>query len=447
MINTNKMIVISLVYIGIFASVATLQVTEHQTPFINGWPILKDNLLPNEKIVEKGLKPLSLTLLPPSANSARCLDGSKFGYYFRKSESQENSQKWIIFLMGGGACITPIDCIRRKQSHFGSSLFWNSTFTPGKDDPGINAMHDILSSDARANPDFFDYNHVYLRYCSGDLWTGTRTYFDKFGLWFSGHRNIEATIRHLKRFQNLDRATHILLVGISAGGWGVFNNADFFTEKWLPRSVVFRAVPVDGFISTGPMITYPMFRFGINVPVNAFLSKYLTTWFRSVLDESCVRSTVKWKRHRCLDVNYLYKFVDTRLFIMQNRLDRYVLESLGAPLNATDDYTKDRFLAWFGDNTIRNVRFESLSKRGKYKGDGLFMPSCLKHAGNFCLHRGPVVNGKILRNILPNWFLEEDPKKSSNFQETDRCNRIQKTSLPCTEVCQCSDSGDSFVIR
>ena len=87
------------------------------------------------------------------------------------------------------------------------------------------------------------------------------------------------------------------------------------------------------------------------------------------------------------------------------------------------------------------------SKRGKYKGDGIFMPSCLKHAGNFCLHRGPVVNGKILRNILPNWFLEEDPNKASNFQEIDRCNDIQKTSLPCTEVCQCSDSGDSFVIR
>ena len=123
MIIKNKMIVILLVYIAIFASVATLQVTKQQTPFIKDWPSSKENLLPNEKIVEKGLKPLSLTLLPPSANGARCLDGSKFGYYFRKSESQENSHKWIIFLMGGGACITPIDCIRRKQSHLGSSLF------------------------------------------------------------------------------------------------------------------------------------------------------------------------------------------------------------------------------------------------------------------------------------------------------------------------------------
>ena len=441
------MMIILLVYISFLAKAATLQVTEYQTSFIKALPISKDDFLVSEKMVKKGVvRPLSLVLLPHSYPGARCLDGSKFGYYFGKSRSHENSQKWILFLMGGGACITPIDCMRRKQSHLGSSLFWNSTFTPGKDYPGINAMHDILSSDATVNPDFFDYNHVYLRYCSGDLWTGTRTSFDKFGLWFSGHKNIEATIRHLKNAQNFDRATHVLLLGVSAGGWGVFNNADFFTERWIPRSTVFKAVPVDGFISTGQMIPYPMFRFGINVPVNAFFSKYLTTWFKSALDQSCVKSTVKWKRHRCLDVNYLYNFVDTRLFIMQNRFDRYVLEFLGAPINATDDHTKDRFLAGFGDNTIRNVGFKSLSKRGKYKGDGLFIPSCLKHAGNFCLHRGPVVNGKVIKNLLPNWFLEEDPNAASNFQEIDQCNLVKKTNLPCNEVCQCSDSGNSIVI-
>ena len=141
-IRRPKMIVILFMYISCFTKAATLRVTEYQTYFINVLPISKNEVLVNEKIVEKGVVgPLSLIFLPHSFPGARCLDGSKFGYYFRKSRSHENSQKWILFLMGGGACITPIDCMRRKQSHLGSSHFWNSTFTPGKDYPGINAMH------------------------------------------------------------------------------------------------------------------------------------------------------------------------------------------------------------------------------------------------------------------------------------------------------------------
>ena len=93
------------------------------------------------------ITPLNLVLLPSSFKTARCLDGSRFGYYIRHSQSLTNSRKWVIFLMGGGACITPMDCIQRKTSPrgLGSSLYWNSTFVPGENFQGFSAMHDILS--------------------------------------------------------------------------------------------------------------------------------------------------------------------------------------------------------------------------------------------------------------------------------------------------------------
>ena len=153
------------------------QYTPRQESFMQLWSKPQTNHEQNKVRFgtrnKNNVTPLNLVLLPSSFKTQRCLDGSPFGYYIRRSKSQVNSQKWIIFLMAGGACVTPIDCGQRKNTFRGSSKFWNSTFIPGTDFPGINAMHDILSDNPEDNPEFFDYNHVYLQYCSGDLWTGT----------------------------------------------------------------------------------------------------------------------------------------------------------------------------------------------------------------------------------------------------------------------------------
>merc|ERR1711936_1164203 len=49
--------------------------------------------------------PLRLILLPDEYETQRCLDGTPFGYYIRRSNSNNNSKKWIIFLQGGGLCV------------------------------------------------------------------------------------------------------------------------------------------------------------------------------------------------------------------------------------------------------------------------------------------------------------------------------------------------------
>ena len=98
--------------------------------------------------------PLSLVFLPESFEAERCLDGSPFGYYIRRSVSILNSRKWIFLLEGGGLCVEPIDCIVRKNTDEGSSLFWEETFIPGTD-----GLKDILSDNPQENPYFYDYNH------------------------------------------------------------------------------------------------------------------------------------------------------------------------------------------------------------------------------------------------------------------------------------------------
>ena len=387
-----------------------------------------------------GVTPLNLVLLPPRFRTQRCLDGSPFGYFIRRSNSDSNSRKWILFLMGGGACVTPMDCIKRKTNPrgWGSSTFWNSTFLPGTDFPGFNAMHDILSDNPRDNPTFFDYNHVYLQYCSGDLWTGTRKSFDRNGLWFSGHNNIEAAIMHLNQTENFGFASHLFVLGVSAGGWGLLSNIDFIREKWVSKSTIVKAAPIDGFIPPGPVTIYELYNIGFRLPLNGVFTKYLTSWYRSALDESCVRSTWAWRRHRCLDASHVYQFVDSSLFIIQNRFDSLIMQQfLRAPLNTTSNSFTRNFVKWYGSLTTKSLSSKVQSGKGKYKGDGLFLASCLKHASNFCLSSGPVVNGFSLRDVLSKWFQETNPRLASKYQEIDQCNRIRRTSLPCNSNCQC----------
>ena len=275
-----------------------------------------------------------------------------------------------------------------------------------------------------------------MKYCSGDTWTGSRTSFDENDLWFSGHKNLEAAIDHLNKTQHLGLATHAFLLGSSAGGIGVLNNADFFREKWLNQSTIFKAAPIGGFYFPGDVYVYPEWQQDIHVPINSALAKYGTSWYGSALDESCISETDLDQQHMCLDAHYLYNYVDTSLFVAENRFDNHQLQLLLCPDPWENDSTKD-FMKWFGETMINGLLSTVQSERGLLKGDGLFAPSCLAHTGDFCLTNGPSLNGKKMADLLPIWYFEEDPLIASTFQEIDSCNEDEGTGLPCNDHCKC----------
>ena len=409
--------------------------TTHSTRSLQEWSDLQERVidkeLANQKEVSNSLTPLSLVILPDSYETQRCLDGSPFGYYIHRSKSNVNSKKWIIFLQGGGLCVEVIDCKIRQDSDQGSSLFWDDTRMPI-----LDGLQDILSDNPEENPHFYDYNHVYLHYCSGDTWIGSRTSFVN-GFWFSGHKNIEATIDHLNKTENFDTATHVLFTGSSAGGIGVFNNADYLRERWISKSTIFRAAPVSGFYFPGQVYLYPEYILNITVPFNNLVSTHVTSWFGSALDESCLDATPKFQHHKCWDVSYLYDFVDTRLFVIENRFDNNIIQDiLLCPLEHLQNNNTDLFVEWFGNTMKTGLASTVQSARGGEKKDGLFSPSCLKHTHNFCIQGGPTVNGKKVDDMLSQWFLKDNPV-AYEFQEVDLCNDIEDTRLPCNTYCQC----------
>ena len=92
-----------------------------------------------------------------------CLDGSAPGYYIRRG-SGDGTNRWILHLEGGGACADERQCLDRSKTALGSSTFW----------PPSGEFHGFLSDNATVNPDFYDWNIVYLMYCDGSSFTSNR---------------------------------------------------------------------------------------------------------------------------------------------------------------------------------------------------------------------------------------------------------------------------------
>lgn len=88
-----------------------------------------------------------------------CLDGSRAGYYFRKAASSRGETRWVIYFEGGGLCYDPQSCQSRAKTNLGSSDSWGLNRTGGNS----------LAVDSARNPDFWDANHVFVPYCTGDL--------------------------------------------------------------------------------------------------------------------------------------------------------------------------------------------------------------------------------------------------------------------------------------
>ncbi len=143
----------------------------------------------------------------------------------------------VIELEGGGECAAYDQCLSKLKTSLGSSRYFK------KEIDSMSFLNDLSSE---TNPTFSSFRHIFIPYCSQDLWTGQRynqtdPYWNTF--YFAGHEIFKSVLSDLH--EDLARATEIVLTGESAGGIGVWNNVDFLASLYPNARVV--AVPIAGF--------------------------------------------------------------------------------------------------------------------------------------------------------------------------------------------------------
>jgi hypothetical protein len=201
---------------------------------------------------------------------ALCNDGSTAVFYFRPYEGEENRDKWVIQLKGGGGCSTAESCAQRWCSVL--TLFGMTQMVDDVNDPDLESIAGQGILNRRDDNPWAAYNHVYVQYCSSDGWSGTArdvvldTYHPcdpenpkakcpngtacpaegeenagfcvdvpvTYRIHFLGSRIVDAVIATLRRdgvagpkgLPDLDDAEHVVVAGSSGGGAGVTANLD-----------------------------------------------------------------------------------------------------------------------------------------------------------------------------------------------------------------------------
>ncbi|XBI69320.1 hypothetical protein VPH35_048403 [Triticum aestivum] len=237
----------------------------------------------------------------------------------------------------------------------------------------------ILSSDQPLNPDFYNWNRVYVRYCDGGSFSGDAEGQAPDGstLYFRGLRIYEAVIAEVME-KGLANATKVLLTGCSAGALATMLHCDDFSAKFA-QEVSVKCLADAGFFLDVKDIS------GERTFWSVFDGVVQLQNIRNVLPKDCL---AKKEPKECFFPAELIKSIHSPMFILNSAYDsfqvRYVLipDSL-APDNSwlcckhnirNCNSTQMEFL-----NGFRNAMVDALKVVEDKEGWGLFIDSCFTH--------------------------------------------------------------------
>jgi len=272
---------------------------------------------------------------------------------------------------------------------------------------------------------------VWVPYCSGDTHTGTLRSQDILGFYFAGHLTLTAICAHLKATTNITHATHILFSGSSAGGIGVYNNADFISQQF-PQAQV-KASPEGGYFFPENIVLYEEWLIGLDVPYPPIASEYIATMFSSYVDETCAKAhpDSPW---RCWDAGFVIPYLETPILVVNNIYDSSQLKFLLWPNDGSSN--SKAYLGYFGDSLYISVTLGV--NRSK---DGYFLISCFDHTEDLCMVSQTRVQGLLYSEVVTDWFFG---KNELSHTLVDSCWR--PSGEPCNPFCslECSHPNNTF---
>lgn len=238
------------------------------------------------------------------------------------------------------------------------------------------------------NPDFFNAHHIYVHYCSSDLWSGDREAAPESGGWhFRGARIVRAVIEDLMNplitpSPNLADATEVLFSGGSAGGAGVMANLDWVASQ-LPRATV------RGLNDAGWAVDMRPYKSSI-APFLIQTQQGYAFW-NGVVDASCAAAN-PGAEGRCY-MAYAYPYISTPLFVQQAQFDGAILRLLG--VTPPFDEQERAYM----------LEFAAAVRQSLESVQAAFSPATTTHS--IVVHEqfwSLRIAGYSLRDVLGNWF-------------------------------------------
>ncbi|PKA48891.1 hypothetical protein AXF42_Ash016407 [Apostasia shenzhenica] len=342
---------------------------------------------------------VDLTLVKSAGSEgALCLDGSLPGYHLDLGYGS-GANNWVVHLEGGAWCNDTKTCVARKKTALGSSKYM-------KPIPFVG----IMSNRPEENPDFYNWNRVYVRYCDGASFSGEGFHFSPFEvLYFRGERIWYATMGDLMS-KGMKDATQALLSGCSAGGLASILHCDRF-RALFPASTKVKCFADAGFFLDVADIAG---------------HRYLREIYNGVVDLQGLQKTLpleclyRMDATSCFFPQNLVANVETPLFILNAAYDDWQIpESLVNPqadpnglwMGCILDYKtcSSAQIEVFQD--FRLQMLAHLKEFSKSHKNGLFINSCFIHCQSEFNNTwfgpdSPSIGNKSIAESVGDWYFD-----------------------------------------
>lgn len=386
---------------------------------------------------------------------AVCNDGSPAVYYVREG-SQTNSDKWMIHLKGGSACTNWEDCNERwlKQKRLmTTTVGWRSKI---KEDG-------IFSPDPQYNPTYFDWNHVYIAYCSSDVWSGDAEmtcdsskdsncptspnyrWHNGQKIQFRGKRIVQSVIKELRQespfnasnqniqMPDIDRAKYVLFAGGSAGSAGMRHNLDWVANelKSNNQAVTVRGIADSGF-SWSKGAVYK--KYSCEYPDTENLSSPVYDfWGKPETDASCLAAAKASGDNPavCMNTSYMMGcnkqqqgYIETPFFVYMDQTDGLTMKNSGYIKAIPSQKAKFRknqvaMLKWTINQTRKDWAHLGVDGIGLFSTNRGAHTALKSNEKFFGLKPGWKLGGQTYAETLNNWL---------NQSGSTRCVKKKKGS-------------------
>ncbi|KAL7123166.1 hypothetical protein ACP275_01G088200 [Erythranthe tilingii] len=368
-----------------------------------------------------GAKFVNLTFLEWAVpKGAVCLDGSPPAYALDEGIG-DGANSWVLFIEGGGWCSSKADCFNRSKIPIGSTLLKSRPFFSG-----------IMDNNQTFNPDFYNWNRVFVMYCDGGSFMADIEKVDpETNVTYRGARIFDAIMDDLlaKGMKNADNA---LLTGGSAGGLATTLNCDKF-RGLLPNAGRVKCVADSGTFLHGENLP------GVKYREDYFAHVVKTHELAQRLPTTC---TSKMDPALCLFPENFIRDIQTPLFVLEAGFEKFQIENNMIPMiGGTQQWnscitnltlcnsTQLHYMKEFRDvfvETLLNVIDKSSCR-------GLFVHSCYRH-GHIGSRDGWAcstnVADKTIAKAIGDWYFDR-----SYFQEIDhQYNLPQNCTIPADEL-------------
>jgi hypothetical protein len=332
---------------------------------------------------------------------AICNDGSPASF-FKRNGVGSGAKRWIIHLEEGGFCgefplsfgsfVTYFNvCPLRRQQ----TPIYVST---DQDPSGYRYSGGILNGLEENNPDFYTWNHIEVRYCSSDIWSGdsSRVIANEPYVWqFKGLKILDAVMNTLKNNHGLNEATNVILSGSSAGGFGILAQGDYLKNSFLSSKDVV-LLSDSSWVQNFNNLNGHNF-FGLLFERNII-------YLNGRPDDSC-SLRLGLDNHKCFIGTEAYADLSTPTFIIQDQLDEFYLNmAYGTSICSAN--TSQKMLM---TNLSSQLRSELSSKIG------VVSPRSFSHVfltSSRWIDRSLIDNQKSVQEIFSNWYFNKTGEKS-----------------------------------